>query len=96
MLKGSTVTRIDVYVIAAAALGAIVLAAVIVGDGIARAGDNASRFATKDQPGRWMIQQTFTDGWLMYDSAEGRICVVPNAQNPDQTTRCTKSPDRPY
>jgi hypothetical protein len=42
--------------------------------------------------GRWSIQQTFSDGWLLLDSATGAICVVPNAKSPDQTGYCSKKP----
>lgn len=44
--------------------------------------------------GRWTIQQTLADGWLLLDTETGKLCVVPNASNPDQSVPCTNAPQR--
>lgn len=44
--------------------------------------------------GRWTVQQTASDGWIVMDTATGKLCVIPNAQNADQTIHCTNEPRR--
>ncbi len=82
-------TRLDNYVIAVAGFLALVVSAGLIGDGIAKAGP----FTDNDQPNRWEIRQDLSDGYVMFDSAKGRICVVPTGPNNLQPIRCTLSPE---
>jgi hypothetical protein len=61
------------------------------------AGLLANAIENQKQPGysdagRWTLQQTYDDGWLLFDSETGRLCSVPNAKNPNQQTHCTTRP----
>lgn len=85
---GDQTTRVDRFLIAFGACVALTAAAAFIGDGIAKAGP----FVDNDQPNRWVIQETLSDGWIMFDTAKGRLCVVPDAQS-IQPIRCTKSPE---
>lgn len=81
-------TRRDGYLLALGGFVALIVAAAILGNGIG----NIGPFVATEFPNRWSIQQTFSDGWLLFDSSEGRLCVVPNAQSSTQQITCTKAP----
>jgi hypothetical protein len=41
---------------------------------------------------RYVLQQTHSDGRSMFDSAQGRMCFIPNGSNSNQQTICTDDP----
>lgn len=50
--------------------------------------------AEQPSPSRFSLQQTFDDGWQVFDSATGRLCSVPNAKATNMGIECTnKIPD---
>lgn len=75
------------YLIPLLGFASLMISAAIVSNGIQH--QNRPEI---DPVGRYTVQQTFNDGWLMFDSATGKMCSVPNAQNPNQTISCTKGP----
>lgn len=82
-------TRVYKLIVGLGACIALVISAALVADAISKLGP----FTDDDLPNRWVIQQDLPDGLVMFDTATGRLCVVPTGQNNLQPIRCTKSPE---
>ena len=86
-------TRIDRYLIAGGALIALIVSAALLGESIKHGLSYAGPFVAANPPGRWSVQQPLSDGWLVFDSATGRFCTVPNGRSASQQVNCTSAPN---
>lgn len=82
-------TELHKYIVPLVGFGALVICADMI----------SSAIRLQDTPevskvGRWTVQQNMADGWLVFDSVEGRMCTIPNASSGTQQANCAPSPPR--
>jgi hypothetical protein len=79
-------TRLDRYLLSVAALLSLIFSAGVISDAIYRSRPSPPEPA----PYRYSIQQTFSDGWLLFDSREGRFCTI--VRDGSRPSVCTSKP----
>ena len=86
--SGKTAT-VDRYMITLIIAASVLTGAAILANGLKDALKEAA--VPVSENGRWSVHQDLTDGWLMLDSANGRICQVPRDVGV-QPVQCTTKP----